>query len=158
MACFCLTSSDIQSPSVELVNATSISLHYNESIPLLRGNPNRNITQYLVKVSPRDGGDQQVVFVTPEVSAVVIVTGLNLLNTFDIGTEVVIDTEGQGEQTYDIGVPVITVTSATRKYSKYLSLILQNLAFECIFKPLNKLFLCCTIFEKCALLKTNFVL
>ena len=112
MSCFHLTSPGIQSPSVLAVNMTSISVQWNEPPPVLIGNPHRYITQYEVTVSPRDGGNPQVALVPAEAGVVVIVTGLRLPNTFDIGIDVVIDTEGQGEQTYDIGVPVITVTPA----------------------------------------------
>ena len=112
MRSFLFTSSDIHRLSVVTANTTSITLQWNESAPELTGNPYRNITQYAVTVTPRDGGEPRVVFVTApaETAAVAIVTGLHLPNTFDIGIEVVINTEGQGEQTYDIGVPVITVT------------------------------------------------
>ena len=112
MFSFPITSSDIQSPSVAAVNLSSISLHWNESAPKLTGNPHRDITQYAVTISSRDGGDSQNVLVPAEAGVVVNVTGVRLPNIFDIGIEVVIDTEGQGEQTYDIGVPVITVTPA----------------------------------------------
>ena len=119
MICFRLTSSDmdIQPPSVVAFNMTSVSLQWNEPPPELTGNPHRNITQYVVTVSPQDGGDAKVVFVPAEAGVVGMVTGLRLPNTFDIGIEVVIDTEGQGEQTYDIGVPVITVTPAPGMYN-----------------------------------------
>ena len=131
MICFCLTSSDIQPLSVVAGNKTSVSLQWNEPPPELTGNPHRNITQYVVKVSSQDGGDPQIVFVPAEVGVVGIVTGLRLPNTFDIGTKVVINTEGQGEQTYDIGVPVFTVTPVAGKYSNInLSLILQHVDFE----------------------------
>ena len=109
MFCLSITSSDIKHPSVELVNDTSISMKWNETAPELIGNPHRNITQYAVTLSPKDGGDSQHMYVPAEAGVVVNVTGLQLPNTFDIGIDVIIDTEGQGERTYDIGVTVITV-------------------------------------------------
>ena len=99
--------SDIHSPSVVAANMTSISIQWNDPPPKLLGSPHRNMTQYAVTVSPQDGTESRIVFLPAE-ARVFVIAGLHLPNTFDIETEVVIDTEGQGVQTYDIGVPMIT--------------------------------------------------
>ena len=57
-------------------------------------------------------------FVPAEADAVYIITGLQPVTTYDIQIDVVIDTEGQGEQTYDLGVPPLIVT--TREYTSML--------------------------------------
>ena len=97
------TLSDIQSPSVD-VNTTSVSLQWNEPPPRLLGNPQRSITQYEVTTVQRNDGRSQIVFVIAEAGAVYTITSLQSPMAFDIRINVVINTEGQGEQSYDIGV------------------------------------------------------
>ena len=91
-------------------------MQWNDSPPKLLGSPHRNITQYAATIIPQDGKKSRIVFVPAKAGVVVNVTGLQLPNTFDIRIDVVIDTEGQGEQTYDIGVPMVTVTLLPGKY------------------------------------------
>ena len=81
------------------------------------GNPQRNITQYAVTIRPRDDGTLQAVHVPAEAGLSYVVTGLQPVTTYDIEVNVVIDTKGQGKQTYDLGIPLITVnTPAPSKY------------------------------------------
>ena len=81
----------------------------------MTGNPQRNITQYVVTVSSEDGMEQQVVVAPAEAAAVYTITGLQPATTYDIGVYIVINTVGQGEQTYDFRVPSLVIT--TREYS-----------------------------------------
>ena len=106
-------SPDIQPPTIVGVNETSITLQWSEPPPALTGNPHRIITQYAVKILPQVGGDPQVFFVPAEIDAVCVITGLHLSTTYDIKVDVVIDTEGQGEQTYDIGSLPFNLTTAS---------------------------------------------
>ena len=110
----CYILSDIESPLVADIAETLITLQWNEPPPELTGNPQRNITYYAITISSQDGEDQQFASVPAE-AAVYNITGLQMATTYDIGINVVIDTEGQGEQTYDLGVPPFIVT--TREYS-----------------------------------------
>lgn len=61
------------------------------------------ITQYAVNVLTQDGLEPQVAFVSATSDAVCVITGLQVSTTYEIKVDVVIDTEGQGEQMYDIG-------------------------------------------------------
>ena len=80
------------------------------------GKPHRTITHYIVTVVPRDGGDSQAAFVLAEAGIVYNITGLNQ-TTYDVKVEqVIIDTEGQGEQIYDLGSPMVTVTTTQSEY------------------------------------------
>ena len=104
---FSVTSSDIQSPSVG-GNTTSISLQWNEPPPRLLGSPQRSITRYEVTTVQRDGGGSQIALVTAESGVIYTVSSLHSPMGFDFRTNVVINTEGQGEQSYDIGVPPLS--------------------------------------------------
>ena len=103
--------SDFQSPSVASVNETSITLQWNELPPELTGNPQRNITQYAVTISSQDGRHQEDVFIPAEDIAVYNFRSLQPATTYNIKVNIVIDTAGQGEQTYDIGVSPLIVTT-----------------------------------------------
>ena len=104
---------DIKSPSVTGFNSTSFMLKWNETPPVLTGNPQRSITKYAVTLTPKNGGDSEVVFVPAEADAVHMFTSLQHNTTYNIEIGVVIDTviKGQVEQTYDIGVPLLTITT-----------------------------------------------
>ena len=108
---------DIQSPSVVNIDTSwtmdtsSFSLQWNGVPPKLTGSPRRNITQYAVTISRRDGEAPKVVYIPAEAGTVYAVTGLQKLSTYDIEVDVVIDTEGQGKQTYDLGISLITVNT-----------------------------------------------
>ena len=104
-------SSDIQATTILSVTGGSITLQWNESIPVLMGNPQRNITYYEVTLTPRNGGTTQVVFVPAEAGAVYTVTKLRYLTTYDIEVNPVINTEGQGEQTYSMEVHSVTANT-----------------------------------------------
>ena len=93
-----------------------MTLQWNEPAPELTGNPQRNITQYVVTISSQDGGHSQVVYVPAEADAVYLIAGLQPSTTYDIEMDFVIDTEGQGEQMYDLGVSSLTVTTCTYLY------------------------------------------
>ena len=95
------------------VNDTSITLQWSEPPPELTENPHRIITQYAVKVVPQGGGDPQFAVVPAEIDVVCVITGLQLSTTYDIKVDVVIDTEGQGEQTYDIGSLPFNLTTTS---------------------------------------------
>ena len=96
------------------VNETSITLQWNKPPPVLRGTPQRNIRQYVVTViSIQHGGDPQVVLVPAEAGAFCIITNLQITATYTVKVDVVIYTEGQGEQTYDIGPRPFNVSTAS---------------------------------------------
>ena len=103
---------DIQAPSVANIDVWSFSLQWNGSPPELTGNPPRNITQYAVTVSQQDSEDPQIVYVPAVTDASCVVTGLQPETKYDIQTSVVIDTDGQGEQTHELGIHLITVNTA----------------------------------------------
>ena len=95
------------------VYKTSMTLIWNEPPPILTGTPKRNITQYEVTLIPQDGGHTRLVLVPAEANAAYIVRDLAPGTAYDIKVYVVIDTEtkGQGELTYDIGIPLFTITT-----------------------------------------------
>ena len=90
-----------------------MTLRWNRSPPILTGTPKRSITQYEVTLTPQDGGDSRLVLVPAEANAAYIVRDLAPGTAYDIKVYVVIDTEtkGQGELTYDIGIPLFTITT-----------------------------------------------
>ena len=88
-------------------------VQWNGCPPELTGNPQRNITQYAVTISSQDGGHQEVVFIPAEDVAVYDFEGLQPATTYNFEINVVIYTAEQGEQTYNLGVPPLTVS--TRK-------------------------------------------
>ena len=112
----CCVLSDLQAPYVADIKETLITLQWNEPPPELTGNPQRNITYYAVTISSQDGEVQESVSIPAEAAAVYTITGLQMATTYNFGINVVIDTEGQGEQTCDLGVPPFIVT--TREYNK----------------------------------------
>ena len=74
----------------------------------------RNISQYAITLTPKDGGDPITVFAPAEAGTSLEVTGLKPETDYDIDIMAVIDTEGQGEETYDLRIPKLTI-----KTSKY---------------------------------------
>ncbi len=88
-----------------------ITLSWNDPPPSLSGDIPREITQYAVTVTPQDGGPSQTVYVPAEGGAEYTITGLMPGTAYDIDIEVVIDTDGQGEVEYDIGIPAQEVTT-----------------------------------------------
>ena len=113
-----MTFLDFQSPSVANLNETSVTLQWNEPPPEMTGYPQRNITQYAVSISSQDGGEQEVALVPAEAGSNTVYTATDLqpATIYDIEFNVVIDTEGQGERTYDLGISSLIVS--TRKYIK----------------------------------------
>ena len=99
------------------VSETSITLQWNEPPPVLTGYPRRNITRYSVAINPQSGGDRQVVFVPAEAGVFKIISNLQNTTVYDIKVSTVINTEGQGEQTYDIGSQVFTLTTTSEYYN-----------------------------------------
>ena len=101
------------SPSIAGFNKTSITLQWTEPPPELTGKPQRLITQYAIKIIQKyNGGNLQVALVPAEGDAMYVITNLQPATTYDIEVNVVIDTEGQGEQPFDLGVPFLTVTTS----------------------------------------------
>ena len=90
-----------------------MTLHWNEPPPILTGSLQRNITQYAVTLTRQDSRDSQVVFVLAEADAAYIFTDLRPGTTYIIKVNVIIDTatKGQGELTYDLGIPTLTITT-----------------------------------------------
>ncbi len=97
--------------SIINIEDMNITLSWNDLPPSLSGDIPREITQYAVTVTPQDGGPSQTVYVPAEEGVEYTVTGLMPGTTYDIDIEVVIDTDGQGEVEYDIGVERQTVTT-----------------------------------------------
>ena len=111
-----LISLAIQSPSIVGISATSITLQWSEPPPVLTGIPHRIITHYVVTVVDRDRGDSLVNYVLAEAGIVYNITGLRPTK-YDIKVEHVIDTDGQGEQTYDLESPLLSVTTTSSEYN-----------------------------------------
>ena len=101
----------MQPPSVPSVTNSSITLQWNEPPPAIPGNPPRYVSQYAVTYSPHDGGNSHVVLVPAETGAEYNITGLLPETLYDIGVDAVINTNGQGEHTYDLGVRLLTVST-----------------------------------------------
>ena len=83
----------------------------------MQGDIPRNITQYAVTLTPQDGGLPITVFVPAEPGASIEVTGLTPETAYDVDVMAVIDTEGQGEVTYNLGIPTITIETGENSRS-----------------------------------------
>ena len=102
-------SPDLPPPSLGDVGARSITLNWDEPPPGLTSEPPRNITHFAVTLTPRDGGDAITVYAPAEAGTSLDITGLTPETEYHIEVMVVIDTEGQGEETYDLRIPILTV-------------------------------------------------
>ena len=98
------------SASVGNIGGRSITLNWPDTAPPeLQGDIPRNITQYAVTLTPQDGGPPITILVPAEPGASLEVTGLTPETAYDVDVMAVIDTEGQGEQTYNLGIPSILI-------------------------------------------------
>ena len=97
----------------------SVTLGFDDPPPELTGEPPRSVTQYAVTLTPQDGSPPITVFVSAEASTNYTVLGLKPETSYDVEVGVVIDTEGQGEETYDLGVPKFSIE--TSKFLKFFS-------------------------------------
>ena len=109
-------SPDLPPPSLGEVGARSITLNWDEPPPELTSELPRNITQFAVTLTPRDGGDPITVYTPAEAGTSLDVPGLTPETEYDIEVMAVIDTEGQGEETYDLGIPILTVNTGKFQY------------------------------------------
>ena len=111
--------SEIPSPSVGDIGGRSITLNWpNTPPPELQGDIPRNITKYAVTLTPQDGGLPITVFAPAEPGASLEVTGLTPETTYDVDIMTVIDTEGQGEEIYDLKIPTMTVETGKKITTK----------------------------------------
>ena len=84
--------------------------------PMLEGDPQRAITQYAVTLTPQDGGPAQIAYIPAE-AGTYPVEGLSPETMYDVLFEPVIDTEGQGEEPFDLGIaPLMLETSRFATY------------------------------------------
>ena len=100
---------ELPSPSFTDIGGRSVTLSFDEPPPELAGDLERSITQYAVTLTPQDGGDPITVLVPAEAGSEGTVSGLEPETTYDVLVEAVIDTPGQGEETYDLGFTPMTV-------------------------------------------------
>ena len=113
----CCFIKELPPPSLGDVGARSVILNWDEPPPELTGDLPRAITQYAVTLTPRDGGSPISTFAPAEAGTSLRVTGLKPETEYDVEVMAVIDTEGQGEETYDLGIPILTIeTSKTLKF------------------------------------------
>ena len=110
---------ELPSPSFIDVGDRSITLTFEAPPPALAGDLDRNITQYAVTLTPQDGGDPITVFVPAEAGSEVTVSGLEPETIYDVKIEAVIDTAGQGEETYDVGFTPMSVE--TSKFNTHVT-------------------------------------
>ena len=78
----------------------------------MTGELRRNITQYEITLTPQDGGDLITVYAPTEAGTSIEVPGLTPETEYDIQVKVVIETEGQGEESYDLGIPPMTIETS----------------------------------------------
>ncbi len=101
---------ELPSPTVDDIGPNSFTLNWpEEDPPELMSDPPRTINEYAVTVTPEDGGPSQTFYVPAESNATLEVTGLDPETEYDVDIGAVIDTEGQGENVYDLGVPPLNV-------------------------------------------------
>ncbi len=108
----CSAPLDLPTPSLSNIEDMSLTLRWDEKPPELSGNPQRQITEYAVTVAPQDGGPSQTVYVPAEEGAEYTITGLMPGTMYSVDVGVVVDTDGQGELTYDIDVPPLNVNTS----------------------------------------------
>ena len=101
--------SELPAPSFTDIRGRSITVTFDEPPPELAGDLVRNITQYSVTLTPQDGGDPITVFVPAEAGGEVTIPGLEPETAYDVLVEAVIDTAGQGEETFDLGFTLMTI-------------------------------------------------
>ena len=89
----------------------SIVLNWAEPPPELSGDLQRAITQYAVTVTPDNGGPSKTVLFPAVAESDFTITDLDPDTTYDIQYSAVINTEGQGEVTYDLGAATLSATT-----------------------------------------------
>ena len=95
----------------------------------MEGDIPREITQYSITATPQDGGPSVTFYVLAEEGASITVSDLDPETAYDIKVSAVIDTEGQGEETFDLGLPSLSIT--TGMFS-FLDLILHCIIYNSI--------------------------
>ena len=100
---------EVPSPTVDEIGARSVTFSLDEPLPLLTGAPQREITQFAVTFTPQDGGPPVTMYFPAEEGTPFTADGLSPETAYDVEVGVVIDTEGQGEETYDLGIPPLTI-------------------------------------------------
>lgn len=104
--------SDIPPPSISEIAGRSITVNWDEPPPELAGDLTRNITQYAITLTPQDGGPPQTFTVPAEAGTEYELTGLMPETMYEIQIDAVINTDGQGEEVYDIGIPQINIETS----------------------------------------------
>ena len=104
--------SDVPPPSLGDIGSRSVTLNWDEPPPKLAGELLRNITQYAVTLTPQDGGDPITVFAPAEAGSSLEITELTPETAYDIEVMAVINTDGQGEETYDLGIPTLNIETS----------------------------------------------
>ena len=99
------------SPTVGEIGARSVTFSLDEPLPVLSGTPQREITQFAVTFTPQDGGPPVTMYFPAEDGTSFTADGLSPETAYDVEVGVVIDTEGQGEETYDLGIPALTIVT-----------------------------------------------
>ncbi|XP_072032689.1 uncharacterized protein [Amphiura filiformis] len=87
---------ELPSPTIGDIGGRSITLNFDDGPPTLDSNPQRNISQYAVTLTPQDGGPSQTVYVPAEAGNYTI-TGLEPETMYDVEVAAVVETEGQPE-------------------------------------------------------------
>ncbi len=97
---------EIPAPTIEEIGGRSVTINVDDP-PELDGEPQRNITQYAVTLTPQDGGPPIIAYLPAEAGNYTI-DGLSPETMYDALVEPVIDTDGQGEEPFDIGIEPLT--------------------------------------------------
>ncbi|XP_072042791.1 uncharacterized protein [Amphiura filiformis] len=104
----------LPSPSVDKIRARSITLYWYDA-PTIDSNPSRNITQYAVTLTPKDGGPLQTVYVPAKGDTNYTITGLRPETMYEVEVAPVVKTEGQLEPEVinNLGLTPFTFESIT---------------------------------------------
>ena len=116
------------SPVVDSIDSSGITLTWEDAPPDLPGDLQRSIAQYEVTVTPQNGGDPITYYVPAVEGASVIISNLESGTPYDVQVNAVIETEGQGETTVDLGVPPLSITTGKNIiYINYSTITLKLL-------------------------------
>ena len=108
--------------AIVYVTSDSITLNWVEPPPALTGNLQRAITQYAVTVVSEDDTPLYPVFIPAEAGIGFTFYNLEPGTAYDIHISAVIDTENQGEVTFDIGEPSLSSTTCKEYWYKLMGL------------------------------------